>query len=369
MKIQQEGNHFNEAIILITGGSGSWGSELVKQLLGKYNPKEIRIYSRGEHKQVDMRRQFQDQRLKFYIGDVRDKERVLLVSEGVDYIFHLAALKHVPVCEENPFEAVLTNIVGTQNVIEAAIKNNVKKFIDVSTDKAADPFNLYGVTKACGEKLVIAANLMANDTKFVCIRGGNVLGTNGSVVPLFYEQIKKLNAITITDNRMTRFLMRVEEAVELVIFATINSVGGEIFVMKMPACKISDLANVMINKLGNKDTKINYIGIRPGEKLYEVLVSKYEVPRTYNDGMFFMILPQIRIPNTEEHYLGKKILKLNTEEFNSTNTEILDEKAIEKLLTEDHWFDHKQNSEFNSYLESLDKNKLKDFFKTEGWIK
>jgi FlaA1/EpsC-like NDP-sugar epimerase len=366
--INQKEKYFNDAVILITGGSGSWGNELTKQLLNNYSPKEIRIYSRGEHKQVEMKRKFQDPRVKFYVGDVRDRERVLLVSKNVDYIFHLAALKHVPVCEENPYEAVQTNIIGTQNVIDAAIINKVKKFIDVSTDKAVDPFNLYGVTKACGEKLVIAANLINDDTKFVCVRGGNVLGTNGSVVPLFREQLQKMNEITITDEQMTRFLMRVEEAIELVIYATVNSVGGEVFVMKMPTCKIIDLAQVMINKFGNSDTIINNIGVRPGEKLYEVLVSRYEVPRAYDYGRFFVILPQLKIIATEQYYRDKLSLKLSTEEFNSNNAEHLEIDKIEDLLNKDHWLDvDKDSDDYLSYLKSLDKTVLLDYFKSEGW--
>lgn len=367
---KNQGKIFDDAVILITGGSGSWGNELTRQLFENYSPKEIRIYSRGEHKQVEMKRKFQDPRIKFFIGDVRDRERLILVAENVDYIFHLAALKHVPVCEENPYEAVLTNIVGTQNVIDAAIKNRVKKFIDISTDKAVDPFNLYGVTKACGEKLVIAANLIADTTKFVCVRGGNVLGTNGSVVPLFREQIEKLNSLTITDDKMTRFLMRVEEAIELVLYATVNSVGGEVFVMKMPACKISDLANLMINKLGNSDTKINYIGIRPGEKLYEVLVSRYEIPRAYDNDRFFVILPQLNISDTEKYYVDKKLLKISSEEFNSNNAVQLSSEEIGELLNKDKWFDaDKKGDESLDYLKSLDKSVLLNYFKSEGWIK
>jgi len=367
---EKKQNYFDDAVILITGGSGSWGNELTKQLLENYSPKEIRIYSRGEHKQVEMKRKFQDPRIKFYIGDVRNRERLILATENVDYVFHLAALKHVPVCEENPYEAVLTNVVGTQNVIDASIKNKVKKFIDVSTDKAVDPFNLYGVTKACGEKLVIAANLVSDATQFVCVRGGNVLGTNGSVVPLFREQLHKLNMLTITDAQMTRFLMRVEEAIELVLYATVNSVGGEVFVMKMPACKITDLASLMIDKLGNKDSKINYIGIRPGEKLYEVLVSRYEVPRAYDNGRFFVILPQLKLDKTEQYYADKKLLKLTADEFNSNNAEQLNSNDIEKLLNKDQWFaEDKKSDDSLDYLKSLDKSVLLNYFKSEGWIK
>lgn len=359
---------FKDSIVLITGGTGSWGNELTKQLLRDHHPKQIRIYSRGEHKQVEMKRKFQDDRIKYFIGDVRDKERLTTVMGGVDYVFHLAALKHVPVCEENPWEAVKTNIIGTQNLIEAAIENKVKKVVDVSTDKAVDPFNLYGVTKACGEKLIIAANLI-DDTEFVCVRGGNVMGTNGSVIPLFKEQINRLNEITITDDRMTRFLMRVEEAIGLVLRAFADSVGGEVFVMRMPACKITDLAKTMIKHFGNKNTKIKNIGIRPGEKLYEVLVSKYEMPRTFDADKYFIILPQIKIQATEKFYQEKLKLKVDSEEFNSNNTHQLSDKEIETLLENDGWFNQNVEKEASEYLKTVNKKDLEDYIKSEGWVR
>ncbi len=356
--------------VLITGGTGSWGNELTRQLFLHYHPREIRIYSRGEHKQVEMKRKFKDERVKYYIGDVRDRERLTEVMHGVNYVFHLAALKHVPVCEENPSEAVKTNIIGVENIIDASIITGVKKVIDVSTDKAVDPFNLYGVTKAVGEKLIIAANNLSDTTRFVCIRGGNVLGTNGSVIPLFYEQILRLNEITITDDRMTRFLMRVEEAIRLVLDATIASVGGEIFVMKMPACRITDLAAVMIKRLGRTDTAIKHIGVRPGEKLFEVLVSKYESPRTHDIGMYYVILPQISIAAIEKHYHStkKKLPMMREEEFSSNNTHILSLKEIETLLKRDGWVGKKAKGNALEYLCALDKETLKYYFKSEGWL-
>lgn len=352
-----------KSIILITGGTGSWGNELVKQLLEKYNPKEIRIFSRGEHKQVEMKRKFSDSRLKYYIGDVRDRDRLSVVTRDVDVLFHLAALKHVPICEENPWEAVQTNIIGLQNIIETSIENKVKKVIDVSTDKAVDPFNLYGVTKACGEKLMIAANTTSKGTKFVCVRGGNVLGTNGSVIPLFVEQIKKLNKITVTDARMTRFLMRVEDAIGLVLHATFNSYGGDIFVMKMPGVKIMDLAKVMVKRLGNSKTGIDLIGIRPGEKICEVLVSRYEVDHTYDIGKFFVILPQINVPGIVNFYKDRSKKKLSIEEYSSSNANILTPKEIENLLEKDGWFENAVQKEALSYLKTLDKKNLENFFK------
>jgi FlaA1/EpsC-like NDP-sugar epimerase len=331
---------FNDKVIFITGGTGSWGHELVRQLLAKYSPKEVRIYSRGEHKQVEMKREFGfNPVLKFIVGDVRDKNILGLAMKGADYVFHLAALKHVPVCEENCWEAVLTNIYGTQNVIESAIANNVKKVVDISTDKAVDPFNLYGVTKAAGEKLIINANQnYITDTRFVCIRGGNVMGTNGSVLPLFKEQILEKNEITITDPNMTRYLMSTKEAIGLIFQAVINSVGGEVFVMRMPSTKVSNIANVMIKLFGNKDTKQKIIGVRPGEKLHEVLVSKNEAPRTkiFNDK-YYVILPQFEPKGNGSYKEHEKLPPIEFEEFNSNNAKKLEDDEFIELLNKETW--------------------------------
>lgn len=357
---------FEDRVILITGGTGSWGNELTKQLLEKYHPKEIRIYSRGEHRQVQMKIKFSgEKRLKFIIGDVRDKERLLIASRGVDYIFHLAALKHVPICEENPWESVLTNIYGTKNVIECAIENNVKKVIDVSTDKAVDPFNLYGVCKACGEKMIIAANRESDKTSFVCIRAGNVIGTNGSVVPLFREQITKNNEITITDERMSRFFFPLSDAINLVFKAAIESVGGEIFVMKMPSASIVDLAEVMIEELGNKETKARKIGVRPGEKIYEVLVSRYESSRCVEHGDYLIILPQIKIPNIDITYKDRK--PFDMEEFNSKNTKILKKEEIKTMLGKEGWLEKDRDKKGSYYGKELSGEELRNIFKIEGW--
>ena len=357
---------FDGERILITGGTGSWGTELVKLLLSVSKPKEIRIYSRGEHKQVDMKRRFHKYSCMRYItGDVRDKNRLLMSTKNIDYIFHLAALKHVPICEENPWEAVLTNIIGTQNVIESAITNGVKKVVDVSTDKAVDPLNLYGVTKACGEKLMTSANLMDTKTRFVCVRGGNVLGTNGSVIPLFIQQIKKTNAITITDLSMTRFLMRVRDAVKLVLTAAERSIGGEVFVMKMPSCKIADLADVMIKRLGNSKTQVKIIGMRPGEKLLEVLVSRYEKANTIELDEYFVVLPSIHLP----HLKNSDHKKTNTtpfseNEYNAMNTQVLTQPEIEHLLENDGWFTSNNNDD---WFDGLSKSDLGKIFEVEGW--
>jgi UDP-N-acetylglucosamine 4,6-dehydratase len=295
---------FYDETILVTGGTGSWGYELVHQLLPQ-RPKKIIIYSRNESSQVAMKRAFEDARLTFCIGDIRDKAALISASEGVDYIFHLAALKHVPVCEDQPYEALKTNVGGTQNVIEAAIENKVKKVIYISTDKAANPSNFYGMTKAIGEKLIIYANLLMTHTKFVCIRGGNVLGTNGSVIHLFIKQIQEKNQIGITDKNMTRFFLTMQDAIKLLFKATDESKGGEIFVMMMPTCKIIDLAEVLIETTGRKDVEIVELGIRPGEKIHEILFSEYECQDTIiYDEQYFVILPMINVPGLKQIYSG-----------------------------------------------------------------
>jgi len=329
---------FKNSTILVTGGTGSWGHELVSQLLEKHKPKEVRVYSRGEHKQWKMKREFDNHpKLNFIIGDVRDKNVLSFAMRGVDYVFHLAALKHVPICEDNGWEAVLTNIYGTQNIIECAIEREVRKVIDASTDKAVAPYNLYGVTKACGEKLMINANKLSEcQTKFVAIRGGNVVGTAGSVIPLFKEQLANKNEITVTDERMTRFLMNTGEAIGLVLKAVKKSLGGEIFVMRMPATKLGTLAEVMIKMFGDKKTKVKKIGVRPGEKMDEVLISRDEVGRAkvFSDD-YFVILPQYENKKLEKKYQPCKPLKLG--EFSSRNTKILGKRELKKVLEAEEW--------------------------------
>ena len=293
---------FNKKRILVTGGTGSWGYELIRQLLTK-QPEEIIVYSRNETAQVAMDRSFEDPRLSFCIGDVRDKAALALACRGVDIVFHLAALKHVPVCEEQPYEALKTNVIGTQNVIEAAIEQRVEKVIYISTDKAANPSNFYGMTKAIGEKLIIYANILKSSTKFVCVRGGNVLGTNGSVVHLFKEQIQKKRELQITDMRMTRFFLTLQDAIKMLFKATESSFGGEIYVMMMPTCRIIDLAEVLIEDSGIDGIAIKEKGIRPGEKLHEILMSEYESFSTVvYDQEYLIILPAIQIPGLKENY-------------------------------------------------------------------
>jgi FlaA1/EpsC-like NDP-sugar epimerase len=293
---------FENKTILVTGGTGSWGYELVKQLL-QFNPKEIRIFSRNELYQVEMKSTFNNEKLTFIIGDIKEKDSLMFACKGVDYLFHLAALKHVPVCEEQPYEALKTNVLGTQNVIEAAMINNVNKVIYVSTDKVADPSNFYGFSKAMGERLAVHANVLGSKTKFVCVRGGNVLGSSGSVVQVFQKQIKEKSKIGITDKNMTRFFLTIEDAVQLLFKAAVESIGGEIFVMKMPTCKILDLAEVLIDYSGKKDVEIEVTGIRPGEKLHEILFSEYESQYTVNyDDQHYVIVPILPIESLQQHY-------------------------------------------------------------------
>ncbi|CAM4274970.1 polysaccharide biosynthesis protein [Paenibacillus alkaliterrae] len=320
---------FSNATILVTGGTGSWGHELIRQLLPQ-NPRKVTVFSRNESSQVAMKREFEDPRLSFCIGDIRDKEALLKACEGVDYVFHLAALKHVPVCEEQPYEALKTNVIGTQHVIEAAIENKVKKVINISTDKAANPSNFYGMTKAIGEKLIVQANLLQSDTRFICVRGGNVLGTNGSVVHLFIKQIKEKNQIGITDKNMTRFFLTQEEAISLLLRGAMEGVGGEIFVMMMPTCKIIDLAEVLTEHLGKTDVSVVELGIRPGEKIHEILLSEFESHTTVTyDDQYLVILPTIDIPKLKAHYSSYPKVKIDS--FCSSHS-LMNKEDIKALL-------------------------------------
>ncbi|MEW9700292.1 SDR family NAD(P)-dependent oxidoreductase [Paenibacillus sp. SI8] len=320
---------FANTTILVTGGTGSWGYELIEQLLPE-NPKKIIVFSRNESTQVAMKRAFDDPRLTFCIGDVRDKEALMKACEKVDYLFHLAALKHVPVCEDQPYEALKTNVIGTQNVIEAAIENRVKKVINISTDKAANPSNFYGMTKAIGEKLIVYANLMSEHTKFVCVRGGNVLGTNGSVIHLFMKQIREKNQIGITDKMMTRFFLTKQEAISLLLRGAKEGKGGEIFVMTMPTCKIMDLAEVLMDEMGKSNVEIVELGVRPGEKIHEILLSEFESHYTVSyDRQYLVILPTIDIPGLRDYYADYP--KVPFESFSSEGP-LMSKNEIKSLL-------------------------------------
>jgi UDP-N-acetylglucosamine 4,6-dehydratase len=309
---------FKDKTVMITGGSGSWGNELTRQLLEEKAfwigpdetrpeitaPAKIIIFSRGEIAQVAMQRKFNDKRIEFVIGDVRDKEALRRVfQKPIDYVFHLAALKHVPICENEPIEAVHTNIEGISNVITAVIQSgNVKKFLLVSTDKAVDPVNVYGMTKGIAEKLVLKANCQTDNTEFLCVRAGNVIGTNGSLVPFLIDQIKTRNEITITDRRMTRYFMPIQEAISLLFFAAEEGRGGEIYVMNMPSFYITDLAELLIEEYGNSKTVMKEIGAREGEKLHETLISQHEVRRTYRiNNNYHVIYPAVFVNRTIFH--------------------------------------------------------------------
>jgi len=319
---------FNDKRIFISGATGSWGQTLVGMLLKNYDPTEIICFSRGELQQVLMQRRFHDPRLKFVIGDVRDYESVKFATKDVDVIFHLAALKHVPICEDHPQEAIKTNITGTTNIVNAAIENRVGKVIDVSTDKAVEPLNLYGMTKSVGEKLIIQGNELSEHTKFVCIRGGNVMGSNGSVIPYFVEQIKSGGPVTITDLKMTRFFLTLEEAITLLFKAAADSIGGETFVMNMPACYIRDIAEVLMEHYGQVDVK--EIGSKPGEKLDEMLISKHDAALSYYyDENYFVTLPVKQTAELQAKY--SQLDKFDQTEF-SSKTFIMNKQEIKQML-------------------------------------
>lgn len=319
---------FNGSRIFVSGATGSWGQTLITMLLAKYNVEEIVCFSRGELQQVLMKRKFNNPKLKFVIGDIRDYDAVRKATKQVDYIFHLAALKHVPVCEENVQETIKTNIDGTANIVNAAIENRVRKVIDVSSDKAVEPINLYGMTKAVGEKIIVQANDLTDYTKFVCIRGGNVMGSSGSVIPFFIEQIKAGGPVTLTDRQMTRFFLTLEEAIQLLFKASIDSIGGETFVMNMPACYIKDLAEVLMEVYGK--VEVNETGMRPGEKLDEMLISHHESKLSYcYDDNYFLTLPSNYNQALALRYQDCKPFPHT--EFSSKTT-IMNKKEIKEML-------------------------------------
>ena len=294
--------------ILITGGTGSFGKTFVPMTLDNYNPKEIIIYSRDEMKQWTMAESFKnDKRVKFVIGDVRDKERLSRVLDGVDYVVHAAATKIVPTAEYNPFECIKTNINGAMNVIDACIDKGVKKVVALSTDKASNPINLYGATKLASDKLFVAANSFSNSkmTKFSVVRYGNVMGSRGSVIPFFISQIPK-NELTITDIRMTRFMITLEQGVELVWHSFEDMLGGEIYVKKIPSMKITDIAETVAPNIKQK-----IIGIRPGEKIHEQMIGFEDSDHTYEYSEHYKILPAIHNWSKDKNRIkdGKKVSK------------------------------------------------------------
>ena len=328
---------FKNKTLLITGGTGSFGNAVLKRFLNT-DIKEIRIFSRDEKKQDDMRRLYMNDKIKFYIGDVRDIESIKNAMHDVNYIFHAAALKQVPSCEFFPLEAVKTNVIGTDNVLTTAIEAGVKKVICLSTDKATYPINAMGISKAMMEKILIAkSRTISPDKTIICgTRYGNVIASRGSVIPLFVEQIKNGQPLTVTDPNMTRFLMSIDEAIELVIFAFENANSGDIMVQKAPASTIGDLAQA-VKELFNAENKIKVIGTRHGEKLYETLLTREEHNRAEDMGGFYRVPADKRDLNYDKYFIegNKQLSKSN--EYNSHNTERLNINQIkEKLLSIDY---------------------------------
>jgi UDP-N-acetylglucosamine 4,6-dehydratase/5-epimerase len=328
---------FKEKILLITGGTGSFGNAVMRRFL-ETDIKEIRIFSRDEKKQDDMRKLYKNEKLKFYLGDIRDIASVKNAMYGVDYVFHAAALKQVPSCEFFPLEAVKTNVLGTENVLTGAIESGVKKVICLSTDKAAYPINAMGISKAMMEKVFVAkAKTVDADRTLICgTRYGNVMASRGSVIPLFIEQIKSGKPLTVTDPNMTRFLMSLEEAVELVVFAFENAEAGDIMVQKSPASTIGDLAQA-IKELFNVGNEIKIIGTRHGEKLYETLLTKEEHVVAQDLGGFYRVPADKRDLNYDKYFVEGDEKLSSDDEYNSHNTDRLTiEEIKDKLLMLDY---------------------------------
>ncbi|CAA9203659.1 UDP-glucose 4-epimerase [Flavobacterium bizetiae] len=325
MKIQNK-------TLLITGGTGSFGHAVLNRFLHTDHFSEIRIFSRDEKKQDDMRNQLKNDKLKFYIGDVRDYNSIERAMRGVDYVFHAAALKQVPSCEFFPLEATKTNVLGTQNVIDAAGINMVQKVICLSTDKAAYPINAMGISKALMEKVAVAASRNLTDTTVCLTRYGNVMASRGSVIPLFLKQIKEKKPITITDPNMTRFLMSLDEAVELVLFAFENGNPGDLFVNKAPAGTIGDLAQAL-KELCNADNEIKIIGTRHGEKLYETLCTREEMVKAEDMGEFYRIPADNRDLNYAQYFSEGEEDVSSIEDYHSHNTEQQGVEGMKKLLS------------------------------------
>jgi UDP-N-acetylglucosamine 4,6-dehydratase/5-epimerase len=320
-----------EKILLITGGTGSFGNAVLANFLNTSHFKEIRIFSRDEKKQDDMRKYYSNSKIKFFIGDVRDKSSLTQVMKGVDYVFHAAALKQVPSCEFFPLEATKTNVFGTENVIQAASENNVKKVICLSTDKAAYPINAMGISKALMEKVAVASSRNPSNTVVCLTRYGNVMASRGSVIPLFIDQINNNKPITITDPNMTRFLMSLDDAVNLVLFAFENGNPGDLFVNKAPASTVKTLANAII-ELSGKSVQIKTIGTRHGEKLYETLCTREEMMKSEDMGDFYRIPADNRDLNYDQFINEGNVDISKTEDYNSHNTNILDVNGVKKLL-------------------------------------
>jgi len=321
------------AKLLITGGTGSFGHAVLKRFL-KTEISEIRVFSRDEKKQDDMRKQYASSKLKFYIGDVRDYTSILNASRGVDYIFHAAALKQVPSCEFHPMEAVKTNIIGTENVLEAAVQNEVRRVVCLSTDKAVYPINAMGISKAMMEKVMVAKSRNVDESKTVICgtRYGNVMASRGSVIPLFIDQIRAGKPLTITDPNMTRFMMTLADAVDLVMYAFQHGNNGDLFVQKAPAATVKTLAQALTSLMGKPDHPIQVIGTRHGEKLYEALLSREEMANAEDMGQYFRVPPDLRDLNYDKYFDEGEEKISRSEDYNSHNTERLDQAGMERLL-------------------------------------
>ena len=324
---------FKDKVLLITGGTGSFGNAVLRRFL-KTDIGEIRIFSRDEKKQDDMRKIYNNPKLKFYIGDVRDYNSVMDVMRGVDFVFHAAALKQVPSCEFYPVQAVYTNILGTENVLNAAIASKVKKVVCLSTDKAAYPINAMGMSKALMEKVTVAKgrNLKDDDTTICLTRYGNVMASRGSVIPLFIDQIRNERPITITDPNMTRFMMSLDQAVDLVLFAFKNGKNGDLFIQKSPATTIEILADTIKNMLKRPEYEVKIIGTRHGEKLYEVLMTKEEKVRAIDMGEYFRVPADGRDLNYSKYFEEGQEVITEAEEYNSHNTYRLNEEELKEML-------------------------------------
>ncbi|WP_263770076.1 polysaccharide biosynthesis protein [Propionivibrio soli] len=322
---------FSNRTLLITGGTGSFGNAVLRRFL-QSDLREIRIFSRDEKKQDDMRKRYNDPKLKFYIGDVRDFQSVLSAVRGADYIYHAAALKQVPSCEFHPLEAVKTNVLGTENVLEAAIGSGVKRVVCLSTDKAVYPINAMGISKAMMEKVMVAKSRSSNSTVICGTRYGNVMASRGSVIPLFIEQIRAGKPLTITDPSMTRFMMTLDDAVDLVLYAFEHGSPGDIFVQKAPAATIETLAQALTQLVGAPGHEIRVIGTRHGEKLYEALLSREERVAAHDMGEYYRVPPDLRDLNYDKFVeQGETKISL-AEDYNSHNTNRLDVEDMKKLL-------------------------------------
>lgn len=324
---------FKNKVLLITGGTGSFGNAVLRRFLNT-DIKEIRIFSRDEKKQDDMRKHFNSDKLKFYIGDVRDSQSVNTAMRGVDYVYHAAALKQVPSCEFYPLEAVKTNVLGTENVLEAAITNNVERVVCLSTDKAVYPINAMGISKAMMEKVIVAKsrNLEHTNTTICCTRYGNVMASRGSVIPLFIRQVVNNEPITITDPNMTRFMMTLDDAVDLVLHAFGNGRNGDIFVQKAPAATIDVLVTALLEMLKKPEHVVNVIGTRHGEKLFEALCSREEMFVAQEQGEYFRVPADNRDLNYSKFFDEGDSDLSKVEDYNSHNTDRLDVEGMKKLL-------------------------------------